>query len=194
MVYGVFDLPLKYADGFGYGLSYITNTSIYQMYQMTHRKGIHGGYLSRTYAMHPLFADLMSFRYPDLLIDGIPAPFANFLPALSRYGYRYVVLHTNNPDAPGVASARTLLQAVFGSQPPLVQDNLATVYQVAPKPGTTEARLAPANFRPRTAGTGRCHPRRTSSTHPARNGLSCRSRRHLSSALIRNWALAHRGS
>ncbi len=140
-VYGVFDLPLKYADGFGYGLSYITNTSIYQMYQMTHRKGIHGGYVSRTYATHPLFADLMSFRYPDLLIDGIPAPFANFLPALSRYGYRYVVLHTDNPDAPGVASARTLLEAVFGPQPPLVQDNLATVYQVAPKPGTTEARL-----------------------------------------------------
>jgi hypothetical protein len=140
-VYGVFDLPLKYAAGFTYGVSYIVNSSHYQMYQMIHHKGIHGGYLSRTYATHPLIADLMAFQYPDLLVDGVPAPYASFLPTLAQHGYRYVVLHTVEPDAPGVASARALLQAVYGSQPPLVQDELVTVYPVAPQPGATHARL-----------------------------------------------------
>lgn len=140
-VFGVFDLPFKYADGFSYGLSYITNSAYYQLYQMTHRKGIHGGYLSRTYDLHPLFQDLMDYKHPDLLINGVPAPFVNFEPVLARYGYRYVVLHTFEPDTPGVASARALLQAVYGQEPPLVKDDLVTVYPVTPEPNTTQARL-----------------------------------------------------
>lgn len=144
--YGVFDLPLKFAGGYGYGLSYITHSAYYQLYQMTHHKGIHGAYLSRTYLKHPLFSDLMSFRYPDLLINGVAAPIVNFEPILARNGYRYVVLHSEEADTEGAATARELVDAVFGAagsnRQPIEQDELVTVYQVSPAPATTEARLA----------------------------------------------------
>ena len=140
-MYGVFDLPLKFAGGFGYGLSYITHSAYYQLYQMTHRKGIHGAYLSRTYLTHPVFGDLMSYQYPDLLINGVPAPLVNFEPTLARDGYRYVVLHHDEPDTDGAITARELVETVFGDDAPVEQDELVTVYRVAPDPNTVEARL-----------------------------------------------------
>lgn len=140
-MYGVFDLPLKFAGGYSYGLSYITHSAYYELYQMTHRKGIHGAYLSRTYVAHPVFDDLMNYRYPDLLVNGVPAPMVNFEPTLARNGYRYVVLHSEEADTEGAAMARELVDTVFGQRVPIEQDDLVTVYRVAPDPNTTQAQL-----------------------------------------------------
>src|SRR5262249_52882383 len=76
--YGVFDLPFKPGQGYTYGLSYIQNSSLYQVFQIDHHKGIAGGYLSRTYVKHPLFPDVMSNFSPNVLRDGYPAVYANF--------------------------------------------------------------------------------------------------------------------
>ncbi|MEI7643267.1 MAG: hypothetical protein WCJ55_03060 [Chloroflexales bacterium] len=141
--YGVFDLPIMPDARFAYDFDYQNTTSIYQFYQITHHKGIAGGYLSRTYAHHPLFNALLTFNRestPALLIDGQASVFASFQDDLARDGYRYVVLHkdeTQPPDSaflPGYNLARQLLDVAFAGQPPLVDDSFTTVYLVAPKP------------------------------------------------------------
>ena len=48
--YGIFDLPVNPTPGTD---SYIIKSAMYQIYQMTHHKGIAGGYISRTYKDHP---------------------------------------------------------------------------------------------------------------------------------------------
>ena len=141
--YGVFDLPLKPAAGFSYGLAFQHTSSFYQIYQITHGKGIDGGYVSRTYARHPIFDALLNTRSAGmniLRVDGQVSAFASFQDDLAQNGYRYVVLHkdqTQPPDtsfAPGYESSRQLLDVVFAGQLPLVDDTWTTVYQVAANP------------------------------------------------------------
>ena len=141
--YGVFDLPVMPDARFAFDFDYQNTTSIYEFYQMTHHKGIAGGYLSRTYAHHPLFNALLTFNSKDtpaLLVDDQVSVFASFQDDLARNGYRYVVLHkdkTQPPDSaflPGYNLSRQLLDVAFAGQTPLVDDALTTVYQVAPAP------------------------------------------------------------
>lgn len=137
-VYGVFDLPIEPQPNYWYAYY----ASDYQMFQMTHRKGIAAGYLSRIYDQHPIFPHLFSTAGvpADVLANGRPLdPHANFLYELARHNYRYVVWHKpRQGSADSVLNSfdqqdtRALVQAVFGEQPPLLEDEWATVYPVAP--------------------------------------------------------------
>lgn len=92
-VYGVFDLPLAAAPSRGF----IDHSSFYQIYQMTHQKGIASGYLSRTFSVHPVFSCWIPAREPkqvDVLVNNSATDCFNTAEYdLARAGYRYVVLH-----------------------------------------------------------------------------------------------------
>lgn len=135
--YGVFDLPIKESRGLSYnGWSYFYTSSIHQIFQITHGKGIVAGYISRTYSRHPVFGELLTNKQPMLFIDGRPAKFVTFQDDLLRQNYRYVVLHKDlfgkGPDVPGYKTARELIADVFGSTLPYVDDQDVTVYKLAP--------------------------------------------------------------
>lgn len=145
-LYGVFDLPIRPFRRLDYSSSCIVYSSYYQMYQMTHRKGIASGYLSRTYDRHPVFGDLIEnstrsrTAQPDLLVNGRPAnPYAGVEYELARNHYRYVVFHKPRseyreykPGSWGERTAREFVEGVFAGRAPLVDDELVTVYAVRP--------------------------------------------------------------
>ncbi len=149
--YGVFDLPyqgMPEARLTGWGA--INFAARYQIFQMTHQKGIAGGYLSRSYDQHPLFPQLMSGadpQPPDLWVDGAPANgLANAEADLARYGYRYVVVHHSEAmeseqldpafvtldKAYMAEQSAAFVRAVFGSRQPIMSDELADVYAIDP--------------------------------------------------------------
>jgi len=64
--YGIFDLPIRPFQEREYASNYIVYSSYYQMYQMTHSKGIATGYISRQYDVHPLFGHFVSNYISDL--------------------------------------------------------------------------------------------------------------------------------
>ena len=142
-MYGVLDLPIKPTpETWHTGYS-----SYYQVYQMTHRKGLATGYVSRTYDAHPLFPCIipeMRVFEPDVFIDGGRVDCRqNLLFDLAAANYRYVTWHRPQPDNPlyesdswGERQAAALIEALFADQPPLVADELARVYRV---PSLTEA-------------------------------------------------------
>jgi hypothetical protein len=136
--FGVFDLPLKSSGSFSWNWTSAYFSSYYQIFQMTHHKGIASGYISRTYGIHPVFADMMDDTVKQLLIDGQPAAYVDFQQTLARNNYRYAVLHKtlfSDPeqgDPKNLAESHALLKAAFGAQPPIVDDDLVTVYQVDP--------------------------------------------------------------
>lgn len=150
-MYGVFDLPIRPFQEREFHSSYIPYSAYYQMYQMTHGKGIATGYISRQYAVHPLFGHLISDSISDfplqhnIFVDGKPANrYANMQFELARYGYRYVVYHKPQDGYPeykegswGELTAKGFIQEVFGRQEPLVDDELVTVYKVDPVTDTT---------------------------------------------------------
>lgn len=144
--YGVFDLPLRQAGGFSWNWPTIYASSYYQIFQMTHHKGIASGYISRSYGQHPVFADVMTDRVAGLRIDGRPAVYANFLADLAANDYRYVVLHKTLFDTPKGAKqspaeqAQALLDGTFGGQAPVADDDLVRVYQVRPDPAALQIR------------------------------------------------------
>jgi hypothetical protein len=134
--YGVLDLPFKASLGMGFDWDYVNTSSLYQMYQMTHRKGIVGGYLSRVYRTHPqAFPFLTSAGpvAPDLLINGRAAnQYAGAPRQLEEQGYRYVVLHKGlYPGSLGQLTAREFIQAAFDGQSPVWEDERTLVYEVA---------------------------------------------------------------
>lgn len=96
-MYGVLDLPIDVTPGND------SFASIYQIYQMTHRKGIAWGYISRSYDQHPqpalrnLIEELQTHHVQSsdiLYVNGRPANrYANARLELARAGYRYLVLH-----------------------------------------------------------------------------------------------------
>jgi hypothetical protein len=137
--YGVFDLPVMPLEA----MAYYGYHSHYQMYQMTHGKGIVAGYLSRVYDVHPLFPCLIpEFKegWPDLLLNGeVVHCYANTLFDLNYHNYRYVVRHKPQPSYPrftadswGDAQAQLFVDRFFAGQEPLVDDDLVTVYAVPP--------------------------------------------------------------
>jgi hypothetical protein len=143
-LYGVFDLPIRPYRELAYSSSYITYSSYYMMYQMTHRKGIVSAYLSRTYAEHPLFSYLISNsesgpEQPDVLVNGqVSDPYANLEYELAYHNYRYVVWHKPQDSYQfyqsgswGESASKELLDAVFAQREPVVDDELVQVYEVA---------------------------------------------------------------
>ncbi|HSM54836.1 MAG TPA: hypothetical protein VK879_01675 [Candidatus Sulfomarinibacteraceae bacterium] len=138
-MYGVFDLPIKPApDAWEVGYS-----AHYQIYQMTHGKGIAAGYISRTYDTHPLFPCLIpesQHETPDLFVNGQPADCRhNLLYQLAANNYRYVVWHQPQPEyrfyqpgSWGHAQSAELIELLYGDRPPLAADDLARVYPVPP--------------------------------------------------------------
>src|SRR5262249_50519521 len=144
--YGVFDLPLKSSGSLSWNWTTAYFSSYYQIFQMTHHKGIAAGYISRTYGQHPVFADIMADTVEQLRLNGRPAAYANFQRILARNSYRYVVLHKtlfsdpSQGEAKNLADSRALLDAAFGSQKPIVDDDLVRVYKVEPDPNAIELR------------------------------------------------------
>jgi hypothetical protein len=143
-LYGVFDLPTSPApDYFIQGYA-----SHYQMYQMTHRKGIASGYLSRVYRQHPLFPCLLaaSPTQPDVRVNGaLSNCYTNAAYVLAQYNYRYVVWHKPResyrrykPGSWGESAARRFVESAFGDTPPVVDDDLVSVYQL---PSAQDARI-----------------------------------------------------
>lgn len=137
-MYGVFDLPVNpREDQWHVGYS-----ARYQLDQMTHSKGIAAGYISRTYATHPLFPCLIPvLRAPttDVLLDGEPVPcYSNALYDLAYHNYRYVVWHKPGPgddysdDPAEVEATSAYLLSLFASQEPVVDDEWLLVYAVPP--------------------------------------------------------------
>lgn len=134
--YGVFDLPHRLRSD-DLGISY---SSHYQIYQMTHRKGIHSGYVSFAYEQHPVFPCLFSWdpTPPDLLVDGSKVScYANAPYQLAQNGYRYLVQHkpqriysNYKPGSRGDGIARDFVAEGFSDQTPIVDDDLTTVYEV----------------------------------------------------------------
>jgi hypothetical protein len=150
-MYGVFDLPIRPFQKREFHSSYIQYSAYYQMYQMTHGKGIATGYISRQYDVHPLFGQFISDAISDfplqhnILVNGKPADrYANVQFELARHGYRYVVFHKPQDGYPdykkgswGELKAREFIREVFGQQEPVVDDELVTVYTVDPITDTT---------------------------------------------------------
>jgi len=140
-IYGVLDLPLT-ADESIPRLHY---AAYYQMYQMVHRKGIAGGYIPRTYHVHPTFPCLFEAERPtpDLLVDGRPAP-CPFHPAYDLPGnnYRYLVLHKpreaysdyNEGSSPGWQEAVAFEARYLSGREPLLDDQFTRVYTMPLSP------------------------------------------------------------
>jgi hypothetical protein len=117
--------------------------SAYQWYQLTHRKPIAWGYLSREYLQHPV-APVRAI-IEDRVTD--PAAIKQQLVAL---GYRYVVWHKyatsmfldrsakrivqSNPGAPVLAGTNTFIRAAFRGEQPFLDDALTTVYRLSSGP------------------------------------------------------------
>jgi hypothetical protein len=143
-VFGVFDLPLRPVQAISYYSSYVIYSSYYQLYQMTHGKGIATGYIDRMYARHPVFGQYISNEVnsaplmPGFQVNGQPVNrYTNLRYELARNGYRYVVVHKPQPgyrdyepDDWGWQAAHILISEVFDDQKPLVDDSLVTVYAV----------------------------------------------------------------
>jgi hypothetical protein len=144
--YGVFDLPIRPYQALDITSDYVPYSARYQMYQMTHHKGIASGYISRYYSYHPVFAQLISRspndspRQSDVMLNGQPANrYADAEYELARNDYRYVVLHKPQPDDSvyqpgswGEQVSRKFIKQVFGDRAPLVDDAFTTVYPVRP--------------------------------------------------------------
>ncbi len=142
--YGVFDLPLKSSGSLSWNWTTAYYSSFYQIFQMTHHKGIASGYISRTYGVHPVFADIMDDAVQQLQINGRPAAYVDFQQTLARNNYRYAVLHKtlfsdpSKGDPKNLADSQALLDAAFGAQPPIVDDTLVKVYHVDPNSATVD--------------------------------------------------------
>jgi hypothetical protein len=146
-LYGVLDLPFTPLPNY----APIVYNSHYQIYQMTHRKGIAMGYISRTYAAHPVLPCLVPEPrppQPDVLVNGRPTTcYANALFDLATANYRYVVWHKPQPwytdytsGSWGEGQTADLITQLFGERPPLLEDDLARVYAVPP---ATETAVGP---------------------------------------------------
>lgn len=147
--YGVLDLPIRASTEDVYTAWHIYFASFFQLDQITHGKGIATGYVSRYYPTHPQFAhfisqnfDTVSPEQEDLTVDGQPSSrYDNLRYYLARNNYRYVVFHKPSEQHPvykpgswGEEAAQRLIQDVFGNKPPLVDDEVSTVYAVGPAP------------------------------------------------------------
>jgi hypothetical protein len=115
------------------------NGSAYMYYQLTHRRPIAWGYLSRQFVKYPIDG-MMG------ILDQENAPDAvGTRQRLAQLGYRYVVWHkrakelfgTRRPDTsdrfelpPAEAQSYLFLRKAFADDRPLIDDDLVTVYLV----------------------------------------------------------------
>jgi hypothetical protein len=135
-MYGIFDLPLKDHPH----QSALDYSARYQILQMTHRKGIANGYISRRYQNHPIFPCLIPEIPPpsEITINGFPVSCLDHtLNDLASNDYRYVVWHKGGAGDPafeantwGQAQARALIAQLFEGQKPVYEDELLVVYAV----------------------------------------------------------------
>jgi hypothetical protein len=142
--YGIFDLPIRPFQEMTFSSWYVYYSSYYQMYQLTHGKGIASGYIARPYTVHPVFGHLISESTSDAVVrddmrvNGQPVNrYANAEYELARNGYRYVVYHKPQdwypeykPGSWGERISQQFIREVFGQRTPVVDDKLITVYQV----------------------------------------------------------------
>jgi hypothetical protein len=164
-LYGVLDLPVRPAQEISFPSWHIYFSSFYQVDQITHGKGIATGYVSRFYAMHPLFAHFISENFvtisplqEDMTVDGEPSSrYDNLRYYLAKNNYRYVTLHKPSDQHPvykpgswGEKVALRLIHDVFGDERPLVDDGLSTVYAVGPAPDVTTLKPSIALLEPAT--------------------------------------------
>ena len=133
-VYGVFDLPIKPRPE-SWHIGYASH---YQIYQMTHGKGIASGYIARTYFTHPLLPCLIPEYAPpptDILVNGRPIDcYDDIAYRLAANGYRYIVWHKSPPgqdpsDWAGQTS-QVFLEAAVGDQRPFIDDETLRVYEL----------------------------------------------------------------
>jgi hypothetical protein len=161
--YGVLDLPIRPAAEIGFQNWHIYYSSLYQVDQITHGKGIATGYVSRHYATHPIFGQFISENFrtisplqQDLTVDGEPSSrYANLRYDLAKNNYRYVVLHKPSEQNPvyklgawGEKAAERLVQDVFGDQAPIVDDAMTRVYEVGPAPAVSSLQPSIAMLEP----------------------------------------------
>jgi hypothetical protein len=115
------------------------NGSAYMYYQLTHRRPIAWGYLSRQFVKYPI-EGMMG------ILDQVNAPDAlGTRQRLAQLGYRYVVWHkrakelfgTRRPhtsdlfELPAVeAQSYPFLRKAFADDRPLIDDDLVTVYRI----------------------------------------------------------------
>jgi hypothetical protein len=115
--YGILDLPSEWPS--------CKLGSVYQYNQLTHRKFIAWGYLSRSYKEYPAgpINELVSGSSsgPDMLKD------------LAAEGYKYVVWH-KAPEPPPELSPfqEQFVKTTFGNQVPIFEDDSITVYEIMP--------------------------------------------------------------
>jgi hypothetical protein len=154
--YGVLDLPAAYGPDVSSG--WFHYASIYQMYQMYHKKPIAWGYLSRTYDQHPTFylrwlTSPTPFQQPGVLVDGRPSPIRYDQSELAADGYRYVIYHKQvdgeSPDTPEHVTARRYIDEVFGPDAvPYYEDSMLRVYRVrSPGPPRSPTPVTEMNLR-----------------------------------------------
>jgi hypothetical protein len=145
--YAVLDLPAAYAsqpcDG-----CWAEVASIYQMYQIVHRKAIAWGYFSHTDAenlVSPLRA-LVSrhpFEAPELRVNGAsPDVGAAIRAVLVRGGFRYIVWHKTILQQFGKAEDDRLtgrfISQIFGPGVlPMRDDAMVRVYALPPSPAVS---------------------------------------------------------
>jgi hypothetical protein len=134
--YGVLDLPIRPLPE----SSPIDYSARYQVLQMTHRKGIAGGYISRTYGRHPVSPCIFERDrvLPDIRVDGVPSrcePAAIY--QLASRGYRYVVWHmpgVGTHDDRSTSFARqdseAFVAAAFGGRDPDVGDATVRAWRI----------------------------------------------------------------
>jgi hypothetical protein len=128
--YGVFDVPyMQSAPWDETGTEYTLFSSYMQFYQMFHGKGIAAGYLSRTYAQHPVFRWM---NCQSLQTDFLNQSncIANVEADLICHNYRYVVIHKNLHADEFSATQRQAFLQLFATRTPLVEDADTVVYAV----------------------------------------------------------------
>jgi hypothetical protein len=115
------------------------NGSAYMYYQLTHRRPIAWGYLSRQFVKYPIDGVMG-------ILDQANAPDAvGTRQRLAQLGYRYVVWHkraaelfaTRRPDTsvrfqvpPTEAQSYLFLRKAFADDRPVIDDDLVTVYRI----------------------------------------------------------------
>src|SRR5262249_51771137 len=119
--YAILDLPVEWPS--------IYFGSILQCDQLTHRKPIAWGYLSRSYREHPVRA------VKDLMDGAVTGP--ELQRELIEAGYKYVIWH--EPPKALAAHEKWILHLfedqqplilLFGDQPPEFEDGLIRVYEL----------------------------------------------------------------
>jgi len=111
--YAILDMPLEWPSS--------TLGSVYQYYQLTHRKPIAFGYLSRSYKEYPAGA------VSDLMEGSVSG--AQARKELAAAGYRYVVWHKVPQPPPGHDQ---FLKTLVDDQAPVFEDDLIRVYDILP--------------------------------------------------------------